>query len=150
MCRTYKSWIDRTSEYGIKCKQLLSCNHVQCRWTAPAKVLALYSCLVVTIKTVACWWRSCFIMYPANFDSHNICSLSFHKVWGLKCWKECLSHLVESLRVVGHHALQLLVDGVYPLVRWAVNFSNFGIWFTCMTPNLCQWKPLSQWTRSNT
>ena len=118
--------IDCTSEHGIKCKQLVNSNHVQCRQTAPAKVQAsclIFSCLVVTIKTVACLWRS---RDPANSDSHNIYSLSFQKVCD-RCWKECLSHQVESLGTVSHHAFQLLVDEVYSLVFWAAKGSKFVV-----------------------
>ena len=125
----YISRIDQASEHRSKCKQLLNCNHVQHRWPAPAKVPASclsWSTLVVAIKIVACWWRPCFIRYPANSDSHSVYSLSFQKLWD-NCWKECLSHQVESLSVIGHDALQLLVDEVHPLVCWAIKGSQLVV-----------------------
>ena len=125
----YISRIDETGEYGSKCKQLFNWNHVQHRWPAPAKVRAScfsWSTLVVAIKTVACRWRFCFIGYPANSDFHSIYYLSFQKLWD-DCWKECLSHQEESLRVIGHDALQLLVDEIYPLVCWAIQGSKLVV-----------------------
>ena len=74
MPMTIKSRIDCSSGHRIKHKQLFNCNHVQCRWSAPAKVLAscVSYCLVVAVKTVACWWRPCFTWCPANSHEHNI------------------------------------------------------------------------------
>ena len=39
---------------------------------------------------------------------------------------ECLSQRVPSLSVIGQSDLQLLVNGVYLLVHWAVKHSKLG------------------------
>ena len=52
--------------------------------------------------------------------------LSFQKLCD-NCWKECLCHLVESLRLISHDALQLLVGEVYPLICWAIKGSKLVV-----------------------
>ena len=42
-----------------------------------------------------------------------------------RCLKERLSDQVQTDSVIGQDALQLLVDDVYSLVRWAVKGSKF-------------------------
>ena len=65
-----------------------------------------------------------FIHAIKNTSGHNNISLL-----GV-CSLECLSQRVPSLSVIGQNGLQLLVNGVYLLVHWAVKHSKLVIRLT--------------------
>ena len=64
-----------------------------------------------------------FIHAIKKTSGHNISLLGV-------CSLECLSQQVPSLSVIGQNDLQLLVNGVYLLVHWAVKHSKLVIRLT--------------------